>query len=42
VVSGERGRQDLDRDLAFQLGVGRPIHLAHPPRAKGRNDLVWA
>jgi len=29
-VSCERGRQDLDRDLPFEPGVGRPMDLAHP------------
>ena len=36
-VSCERGRQDLDRDLAFQLGVGRPIHLRPCPPSP-----IWA
>ena len=30
-ISRERGRQDLDRDLTLQLGIGRPIHLPIPP-----------
>ena len=41
-VSRERRRQDLDRDLAFQLGVGRPIHLPHPAFADLRGDFVDA
>ena len=42
VVSCERWRQDLDRDLTLQLGVGRPIHLAHAPFADLGGDLVGA
>ena len=41
-VSGDRRRQNLDRDLAFQLRVGRPIDLAHATRADGGNDFVRA
>ena len=29
-IGGNRGRQNLDRDLTFQLGVCRPKHLPHP------------
>jgi hypothetical protein len=29
-ISGERGRQNLDRDLPLQLRIYGPIHLAHP------------
>jgi hypothetical protein len=32
----------LDRDLAIELRVARPLHLAHPARAEGRDDLVGA
>ena len=42
VVSGERGRQDLDRDLAFQLRVRRAKHLPHPAFADLRGDFVDA
>ena len=42
VVGGERGRQDLDRDLAFQLRVRRAIHLPHPAFADLRGDLIDA
>ena len=42
VVSGERGGQDLDRDLALQLRVGRAIHLAHPAFADRARDFVDA
>ena len=40
VVSGERGRQDLDGDLAFQLGVGRAKHLAHAAFAECRDHFI--
>ena len=42
VVSRERWRQDLDRDLTLQLGVGRPIHLPHPAFADLGGDFVDA
>ncbi len=32
-VGRERGRQHLDRDLAAQARILRPIHLSHPARA---------
>src|ERR1700730_10811605 len=32
--------QDLDRDLAAQARVFRPIHLPHPASAERREDLV--
>ena len=41
-VSRERRRQDLDRDLALQLRVGRAIHLAHAALADLRGDFVDA
>ena len=41
-IRGERGRQDLDGDLALQLRVGRPIHLAHAAFADLRGDFVDA
>ena len=37
-VGGEGRRQDLDRDLAPQPRVPRPIDLAHPPRAERRES----
>ena len=40
VVSGERGRQNLDCDLAFQLRVRRAKHLPHPAFADLRGDVV--
>ena len=41
-IGGERGRQDLDRDLALEPGVGRPKHLPHPSFADLRSDFVDA
>ena len=41
-ISGQRWRQDLDRDLAFEPGVGRPIDLAHAAFADLGGDLVDA
>ena len=34
------GRQDLDRDVAREPRVARPVHLAHAARAEGPDDLV--
>ena len=42
VVSGKRWRQNLDRDLALQLGIGGPIYFAHASGADLRGDLVDA
>jgi len=39
-VGGQGGRQHFQCDLPAQLGVGRPIHLAHTARAEGRSDFV--
>ena len=39
-VSGDEVGQNLDRDVAIQPCVARPKHLAHPPGAKGRKDLI--
>src|SRR4029079_10976506 len=36
----EARRQDFQRDVAIQLGVARAIHLAHPARPDGSDDLV--
>ena len=41
IVSDGR-RQDLQRDVAVQLRVVRPIHLAHPAAAEWRDDFVRA
>ena len=32
----------LDGDIALQLGVARPVHLAHPALADGRKDFIGA
>ena len=42
VVSSEGRRQDLDRDLTFQLGVGRAIDLTHSAFANLRGDVIDA
>jgi hypothetical protein len=36
----DRRRQDLERDLAPQALVPRPVHLAHSSRPEEREDLV--
>jgi len=41
-ISRERGWQDLNRDLTFQLGVRRPIHLTHPAFAEQGGDFIDA
>ena len=41
-IGRERRRQDLDRDLALELRVGRPIHLPHAAFADRRGDVVDA
>jgi hypothetical protein len=41
-VVGERVRQDLDRHLAAQDGVGCSIHLAHAAFTDQRGDFVDA
>jgi hypothetical protein len=33
-VASDGGRQHLDRDVAIQLRVSRPVHFAHPTRAQ--------
>jgi hypothetical protein len=38
----QRGRQDLDRDFASELRVGRSINLAHPAGADLGGHLVRA
>jgi hypothetical protein len=39
LVRGERLRQDLQRDLAPEPRVARPIHLSHSARAERREHL---
>ena len=41
-IDRERRRQDLDRDLALEFRVGRPIHLPHPAFPDRRGDVVDA
>ena len=41
-VTGERGRQDLDRDLALQRRVRRTIHFTHAADADAGDDFVDA
>ena len=41
-VGGERHWQDLDRDVAPQLGIARAIHLAHATGAQLRQYVVRA
>ncbi len=41
-VGREQRREDLDRDLTLQLGVGRAIDLPHPALADLRGDFVVA
>ena len=33
-------RQDLQRDVAIELGVFRAVDLAHASGADGRNDFI--
>ena len=42
VVGRQRRWQDLERDLTFQVRVGRPIHLAHAAFAEEGDDFVDA
>ena len=39
-VGGDGLGQDLDRDLSFQPGVTRAIHLAHSAHAQGRENFI--
>jgi len=41
-IRREGGEQHLDRDVALQPLIPRPVHLPHPARADGREDLVGA
>ena len=41
-IGGQRRRQNLDRNLAFQLGIGGPIHLAHPALSDMGDDFIGA
>jgi hypothetical protein len=39
-VCGDVLRQDLEGDLAIELGVARAVDLAHPPGTERGEDLV--
>ena len=39
-IGGKRTWQDLQGDVAIELGVAGPIHLAHTAGAKDADDLV--
>jgi hypothetical protein len=41
-VEGELRRQDLQRDVASELGIARSIHLAHPAGPDGGKDFIRA
>ena len=41
-ITGEGIGQDLQRDLAIQLGIPGAIHLAHAARPEGGENLVRA
>lgn len=36
----KRGRQDLQRHVAAEHGVGRPVHISHAAGAQVRDDLI--
>ena len=40
-IERKRGGQDLDRDVAVERGVARPVDLPHPARAGERVQHVW-
>ena len=40
-IGRESRRQDLDGDIAAQSRIARAIHLAHPARSQGSENLVW-
>src|SRR5450759_2759487 len=41
-IGGERVRQNLQRDVAIELGIPRAVDLAHAARANERQDFVYA
>ena len=41
-IAGQFGRQDLQRHIASEPGVSRPIDFAHAARAERSNNLVRA
>jgi hypothetical protein len=41
-ISGEDGREDLERHVAIQLRIAGAIDLTHAARADERQDLICA
>jgi hypothetical protein len=41
-VTSKCGGKNLDRNCTIKPGVAGAIPLAHPTRAQGREDFVWA
>ncbi len=41
-IGGHRGRKDLDRYVAPEPRIARAIDLAHPARAKWRQNFIGA
>ncbi len=41
-IVGDGGQQQLDRDVAIELGVASAIHLAHATGAESGENLVGA
>ena len=39
-IEGKRVGDDLQRDVAIQLGIARTIHLAHAAGAEGRANFI--
>lgn len=39
-ILGKGLRQDLDRRLTIELGIGGPLDLAHAPLAELSGDLI--
>jgi hypothetical protein len=42
LILGKRLRQDLDRDVAFQLGIARAVDLAHATGTQRSDDFIVA
>jgi hypothetical protein len=39
-IAGDGREQDLDRHVAAQRPIARPIDFAHAPRPEGRDDFI--
>jgi hypothetical protein len=39
-IAGHLGGEDLEGYVAAELGVGRPIHLAHPAGTDGSGNSI--